>query len=143
MKVRDIIEKAIEENRSREKLLVGFAVAFVLLGTVVLAWGLANDSLVAYAGVAESVLFVAGNPFWCGGSITKMPHAMLEIPLRKAKTADEAARVPDAVSSRPLTAFRDKKRGKAMKWQFWRPKHTVGSVATQLSFQTARRVDHT
>jgi hypothetical protein len=32
-KVREIIDKAIDENRSREKLRVGFAVVFVLLGT--------------------------------------------------------------------------------------------------------------
>jgi len=58
MKVRDIIEKAIEENRSREKLLVGVCRGICTVGNGCSCLGLANDSLVAYAGVAESVLFV-------------------------------------------------------------------------------------
>lgn len=93
LKVREIIEKAIEENRSREKLLVGFAVVFVLLGTIGLGWGLVNDSLIAYAGVAESVLFVPAILLVRRINHENTALRMLEIPLRKTKTAEEAARL--------------------------------------------------
>src|SRR5882724_1488270 len=93
LKVRDIIEKAIEENRGREKLLVGFAFVFVLLGEVVLAWGLMNDSLIAYAGVGESVMFVPAIMLVRRINHENAAMRLLEIPLRKAKTAEEAARV--------------------------------------------------
>ena len=93
LKVREIIEQAIEENRSRERLLVGFGVVFVLLGTGVLIWGLVNNSLIAYAGVAESVLFVPAILLVRRINRENTALRMLEIPLRKAKTAEDAARV--------------------------------------------------
>ena len=93
LKVREIIEHAIKENRSREKLLVGFAVLFVVLGTAVLAWGLVHDSLIAFAGVAESVLFVPAVLLVRRINQENTALRMLEIPLRKAKTAEEASRV--------------------------------------------------
>jgi hypothetical protein len=93
LKVRDIIENAIQENRTREKLLVGFAMVFVLLGTAVLGWGMVNDSLIAYAGVAESVLFVPAILLVRRINRENTALRLLEIPLRKTKTADEAARV--------------------------------------------------
>src|ERR1022692_1515782 len=91
-KVREIIDKAIDENRSREKLRVGFAVVFVLLGTAGLGWGLMTDSVIAYAGVAESVLFVPAILLVRRINHENTALRMLESPLRKAKTAEEAAR---------------------------------------------------
>src|SRR5713226_8053745 len=93
LKVHEIIESAIEDNRQRVGLLFGFAIVFVLLGSVVLVWGLIQDSFVAYAGVAESLLFVPAIH-----SVRRINHEtaalrLLEIPLRRAKSADEAARI--------------------------------------------------
>ena len=93
MKVREIIELAIQENRVRERTLLGFAVLFIALGSIVLVWGLLLNSFIAYAGVVESLLFVP--PVLLVRRINHENTAlrMLEIPLRKAKTAEEAARV--------------------------------------------------
>lgn len=97
LKVRDIIDQAIRENQGRERLLLAFAVGFVVLGSVVLMWGLANDSVIAYAGIAESILFIPAILVLRRITHENTALRLLEIPLRKAKTAEEAARV--------LTAF--------------------------------------
>jgi hypothetical protein len=93
MKAREIIDLAIQENRVREKVLLGFAIFFVLLGSGVIIWGLLQNSFVAYAGVVESLLFVPAVLLVRRINHENAALRMLEIPLRKAKTADEAARV--------------------------------------------------
>lgn len=93
LKVRDVIDNAIDENRLRQRLLVGFAVMFVVMGTVVLVWGLVQDSLVAFAGVAESALFVPAIVLVRRINHENAALRLVEIPLRKAKTAEQAARV--------------------------------------------------
>ena len=93
MNVHEIIDRAIEENRWRERVLLGFAILFVGLGTFVLLWGLVHDSALAYAGIVESLLFVPAVLLIRTVSRENMALRMLEIPLRKAKTAEEAASV--------------------------------------------------
>jgi len=93
MKVREIIELAIQENRAREKTLLGFAGLFIVLGSIVLVWGLFQNSVIAYAGVVESLLFVPAVILVRRINHENTALRMLEIPLRKARTADEAARV--------------------------------------------------
>jgi hypothetical protein len=93
LRIRDIIDQAIRENRARERLLLSFAGMFILLGAVILIWGLAQNSLVAFAGVAESVLFVPAVALVRRISKENTALRMLEIPLRKAVTAEQAARV--------------------------------------------------
>ena len=58
MNVHEIIDRSIEENRWRERVLLGFSILFVGLGAFVLLWGLVHDSALAYAGIVESLLFV-------------------------------------------------------------------------------------
>jgi len=93
LKVHEIIDQAIRENRHAERILLGFAALFVGLGTVVLIVGLVTDSVVAYAGVVESVMFVPA--VWLVLRIRTQNIAvrMMEIPLRKAKNAQEAERL--------------------------------------------------
>ena len=93
MNVHEIIDQAIDENRWRERVLVGFAILFVVLGAFVLLWGLVNDSMLAFAGVVESLLFVPAVLLIRSISRENMALRLLEIPLRKAKTAEEAANV--------------------------------------------------
>jgi hypothetical protein len=76
-----------------EWLLYAFAVVFVALGVVIIVWGLIADSLLAWAGVAESVLFVPAVVLAMRIRHQNTALRMLEVPLRKAKNADEAARV--------------------------------------------------
>ncbi len=93
LNVHDIIEQAIQENRSRERWLVAFAVVFVVLGAVVLVWGLVQNSLIAYAGVAESALFLPAILVVRRINHENTALRMLEIPLRKTNTAEEAERL--------------------------------------------------
>jgi hypothetical protein len=92
VKVREIIDLAIKENRVREKVLLGLAVFFIILGAIVLLWGLFQNSLIAYAGVVESLLFVPAVVLVRRINHENTALRLLEIPLRKAKTADEAAK---------------------------------------------------
>jgi hypothetical protein len=91
--VREIIDVAIRENRARERVLLIFAAVFVGLGAGVLVWGLIQDSLVAYAGVVESGLFVPAILVVRRINRENTALRMLEIPLRKARTSEEAERV--------------------------------------------------
>jgi hypothetical protein len=93
MKAREIIDLAIQENRVRAKVLLAFAIFFVVLGSGILVWGLLQNSFIAYAGVAESLLFLPAVAIVRRINHENTALCMLEIPLRKAKTADEAAKV--------------------------------------------------
>jgi hypothetical protein len=92
--VRDIIDQAIAENRVPEYLLYLFAVLFVLTGELLI-----GDALYTKSGVA-GILGVALNGLaWPAYRATRSIRAenlmlrMLEVPLTKARTAEEAARM--------------------------------------------------
>jgi Na+/proline symporter len=91
--VRDIIDQAIHENRWNEWLLYVFAVVFVALGVTIVIWSLIVDSVLAWAGVAESVLFVPAAVLAMRIRHQNTALRMIEVPLRKAKSAEEAAQV--------------------------------------------------
>ena len=92
-RVNEVIDSAISENRSAERILLGIAGLFLGLGTTVLIVGLIRDSVVAYAGVVESVLFVPAVSLVLRIRKENIALRILEIPLRKARTAQEAERV--------------------------------------------------
>ena len=67
--------------------------ALLLAGAFVLLWGLVHDSMLAFVGVIESLLFVPAVVLIRTIRRENMALRMLGIPLRKAKTAEEAAKV--------------------------------------------------
>ncbi|MGA2879515.1 MAG: hypothetical protein ABSG13_11230 [Bryobacteraceae bacterium] len=90
----EVITQAIEENRKPELLLYAFACIFVLTGETLIGWSIyAGLPLTAIVGVVLNGLA------WPAYNATKQLRAenlmlrMLEIPLSKAKTADEAAKM--------------------------------------------------
>jgi hypothetical protein len=93
LRVGDIISQAISENRRAEWLLYGFATLFVLVGLSLIICGIVKDTVLVWAGVAESVLFVPAVLLARRTREQNMAVRLLEIPLRKARSADEAAKV--------------------------------------------------
>jgi hypothetical protein len=92
--VTDVINHAIEENRRQEYLLYTFACIFVLTGEVLIGWSLYSHlPLMSFAGAALNGLA------WPAYNGIKQLRAenlmlrMLEIPLSKTKTADEAGKM--------------------------------------------------
>jgi hypothetical protein len=90
----EIITEAIKENRVPEYLLYGLAITFVITGEVLIGFAVAHGSgLNAAAGVALNGLA------WPAYGQTKklrqenLMLRMLEIPLSKAQTAQEAAKM--------------------------------------------------
>jgi hypothetical protein len=91
---RDVIDQAIKDNRVPEYLLYTFASIFVVVGTALLIFGFYNKaSMNAIAGLILDGLA------WPAVRMTReirqqnMMLRMLEVPLSKAKTADEAAKM--------------------------------------------------
>jgi hypothetical protein len=92
--VTDVINQAIGENRRPEYLLYTFACIFVLTGEALIGWSIYTRlPLTSIVGVALNGLA------WPAYNATRQLRAenlmlrMLEIPLSKAKTADEAAKM--------------------------------------------------
>jgi hypothetical protein len=90
--VTEVINQAIQENRRPEYLLYAFACIFVLTGEVLIGWALYSSlPLISVVGAALNGLA------WPAYNGIKQLRAenlmlrMLEIPLSKTKTADEAA----------------------------------------------------
>jgi hypothetical protein len=89
---KDVIDQAIKDNRVPEYLLYTFASIFVLVGTALIAVAFYNGtSISAIAGVLLDGLA------WPAVRMTRairqqnLMLRMLEVPLSKAKTAEEAA----------------------------------------------------
>jgi hypothetical protein len=90
----EVIDQAIKENRFPEYLLYAFAALFVLTGETIIGFALLRGSgVTAVAGVALNGLA------WPAYYATRQIRAenlmlrMLEVPLNKAKTSTEAAKV--------------------------------------------------
>ncbi len=90
IKVSEIIDNAIKENRTAERILLRTSGLFLCLGTIVLVVGLIRASMVAYAGVVESVLFAPAVMLVLRIRRENIALRILELPLRKSKTAREA-----------------------------------------------------
>jgi hypothetical protein len=91
---KEVIDQAIKDNRVPEYLLYAFASIFVLVGTALIAVAIYNKtSISAIAGVVLDGLA------WPAVRMTReirqqnLMLRMLEVPLSKAKTADEAAKM--------------------------------------------------
>jgi hypothetical protein len=90
----EVITQAIAENRRPEYLLYAFACIFVLTGEALIGWSIyVRLPLASIVGVALNGLA------WPAYKATRQLRTenlmlrMLEIPLSKAKTADEAAKM--------------------------------------------------
>jgi hypothetical protein len=95
---REVIDAAIRENREWEWVCLGLAVTFAAVGAALLVLGAVRaDWGIAGPGVAASALFTP--MLWVAMRIrqTNIRVRLLEIPLQKAKTAEEAANIIDAV----------------------------------------------
>lgn len=91
---KEVIDQAIAENRLPEYILYTFACLFVLTGLVLIGDAIYNrSSITAVSGVALSGLA------WPAFRMTRalreqnLMLRMMEVPLMKAKTADEAAQM--------------------------------------------------
>jgi hypothetical protein len=89
---RQVIDKAIEENRFGEWLLYSLATAFAVIGLVVLVWAaLSRQPIVAIAGG------ISGSLFWPAIRSARQTRKesiairLLEAPLSRADTAEQAA----------------------------------------------------
>lgn len=88
-----IIDHAIRENRFASNLLYAFATVFVASGVFALVVGvLQKQGVVALAGSITSGMFIP--TMSAGRSIRRENIAirLMELPLSKANTADEAAK---------------------------------------------------
>lgn len=90
----EVIDQAISENRKPEWLLYIFAAVFVLTGEIVIGWAIsARAPLTTLIGVALNGLA------WPAFRETRSLRAenlmlrMLEVPLSKTQTAEEAAKM--------------------------------------------------
>jgi hypothetical protein len=92
--VTDVISQAIEENRRPEYLLYTFACIFVLTGEALIGW-----SIYARLPLNSVIGLMLNGLAWPAYNATRQLRAenlmlrMLEIPLSKAKTAEEAAKM--------------------------------------------------
>jgi hypothetical protein len=89
---KEVIDQAITENRVNEYLLYGFAIVFVLSGVTALICGMIWEAgVVALAGGIGSSLFFPA--MYLAHKIRRENIAirLLEAPLSKAETSDEAA----------------------------------------------------
>ena len=92
--VRDIINQAIAENRTPEYLLYAFATIFVLTGEALIARSVYNhDRLHGMIGIALNALAWPAYHATRAIRTQNLMLRMLEVPLSKARTADEAARM--------------------------------------------------
>ena len=88
----DIIDQAIRENRSWELLLRIFAVVFITVGVGVIAWATMHDRPIGVlAGVVESALFLPAVNIAKRTRTANIMLRLLEVPLDKSQTAEEAA----------------------------------------------------
>lgn len=88
----EIIDQAIRENKSWERLVSVFGALFVLVGIVMIVYSLIiKVPITAVAGVAESALFWPALHAAMPTRSANIMLRMLEVPLSKAKTSQEAA----------------------------------------------------
>jgi hypothetical protein len=88
----EIIDQAIRENKNWERLVSAFAVLFVLVGLGMIVYSMASRTpITGVAGVAESALFWPALNSAMRTRSANIMLRMLEIPLSKARTAEEAA----------------------------------------------------
>ena len=88
----EIIDQAIRENKSWERLVSAFAALFVLVGLSMIVYSMVTKApITAVAGVAESSLFWPALNVAMRTRSANIMLRMLEVPLNKAQTSQEAA----------------------------------------------------
>ncbi len=89
-----VISQAINENRVPEYILYGFAITFVVTGEILIGWSMYHgDALSTVVGLALNCL---AWPAFRETRRLRQANLMLrtlEIPLSKAQTAEEAAKM--------------------------------------------------
>jgi len=88
----DVINQAIKENRVPEFILYEMLIAFVFVGIGIIVWSFASSH--AWVAVAGAALDGLAWPAYKETKRVRQENLMLrllEIPLSKARTADEAA----------------------------------------------------
>lgn len=89
---KEIIDEAISENRFGERLLYGFAIAFVSVGLSVLIWGaMTRAPMISLAGAISSGFFWPAMRSARQTRKESIAIRLLEAPLSRADTAREAA----------------------------------------------------
>lgn len=94
----EVIDTAIRESKVWEWVCLGLTVSFAVAGIALLIIGAARaDWGVAGPGVGAMAMFAP--TLWAAAWIrhTNIRVRLLEIPLHKAKTAEEAARIIDSL----------------------------------------------
>jgi hypothetical protein len=88
----DVIDLAVRENRLATQILYGFSIVFVLTGVALVVWSMVQKQpLMAIAGVADGALFWPAVKFADKTRRSNIMLRTLEIPLNRARTAEEAA----------------------------------------------------
>lgn len=90
----EVIDQAIEENRVPEYILYGMAIAFLFLGIMLIIWSIMHGQ--PWTAVAGAALDGLAWPAYKQTKILRQQNLilrMLEIPLSRAKTAEEAAKM--------------------------------------------------
>jgi hypothetical protein len=91
---KDVIDQAIRENRLPAILLYFFSMIFVGTGVTVLVVGTVHgQGIVALAGALGSAPFIPAVRLTQSIRRENMSIRLLEVPLTKATTAEEAARL--------------------------------------------------
>ena len=90
---RQIIDQAIRENRFSERLLYAFAIVFVCTGVfAVIVGAIYREGIVAVGGGVAAALFYPAIKLSQQIRRENMAIRLLEEPLSRAETSDEAAR---------------------------------------------------
>lgn len=88
-----VIDEAIRENRYAEIVLYGLATIVVLAGSFTLVYAVVTGQPIpAVAGAASDSLFIPAMVFAARVRKANMAIRLLEVPLSKAETAEEAAK---------------------------------------------------
>jgi hypothetical protein len=91
---RDLIDRAIGENRNNERLLYVFSAIFVAIGAFALCWSIVvNAGLASVGGIVSSVLFLPAMQMARRIREQNIALRMLEVPLDRAQTAEEASQL--------------------------------------------------
>jgi hypothetical protein len=93
-KARDLINRALRENRTGENILYAGAIILLIVGPFSVGWGvLQGESISTIAGVVSTLcIWPAVKMAWRVRAIN-LYIRLLEVPLTLAKTPEEALRV--------------------------------------------------
>ncbi len=91
---RELIDQAIHENRINERLLYAFAIVFVAIGAFAICWSIVvNVGLASVGGTISSILFWPAMQLARRIREQNIALRMLEVPLDRSQTAEEASRL--------------------------------------------------